>query len=78
MEDVEVSMRLTSIGETLYLGREWKVSAQKWEKNLPRRILLIIRLVATYQLARLRGRSHAAVISEKMYREYYPDTQSQR
>ena len=74
MEDVEVSMRLATQGQVVYLGREWQISGRKWTSNLPRRVLLILRLVATYQLARIRGREHAAKISTRMYAEYYPDT----
>jgi hypothetical protein len=72
MEDVEASLRLAAKGQTLYLGREWKVSARKWEQGFANRFLLVIRLVATYQLARLRSPAHATAVSERMYREYYP------
>ena len=72
MEDVEVSLRLAAKGQTLYLGREWMVSARKWEQGFANRFLLVIRLVATYQLARLRSPAHATAVSERMYREYYP------
>ena len=72
MEDVEVSLRLATRGRIFYLGREWKVSAKKWSGNFPRRFALVIRLVASYQLARLRGPAQAAALSERMYREYYP------
>lgn len=72
MEDVEVSMRLAANGRILYLGREWNVSATKWYGNFPKRFAQVIRLVASYQLARLRSPAHAAAVSERMYREYYP------
>ena len=72
MEDVEVSMRLATRGDVFYLGQEWKVSAKKWSGNFLKRFTLVIRLVATYQLARLRSRAKAAEVSEKMYLEYYP------
>jgi len=71
MEDVEVSMRLATLGDIIYLGREWNVSARKWKSGFATRFLLVIRLVATYQLARLRSPAHAAAVSERMYREYY-------
>ncbi|MBG7606739.1 MAG: hypothetical protein IZT59_01730 [Verrucomicrobia bacterium] len=72
MEDVEVSMRLATRGDVIYLGREWKISARKWGKNFTKRVILIIRLVASYQFARLRSREHAAEVSKRMYAEYYP------
>lgn len=72
MEDVEASMRLSACGDILYLGKEWSVSARKWSGNFVPRFVQVIRLVASYQLARLKSREHAAAVSEKMYREYYP------
>lgn len=72
MEDVEVSMRLAAIGRITYLGKEWTLSARKWEKAYLKRIVFVVRLVAAYQLARLRGRDHAAITSRKMYEAYYP------
>ncbi|MDE0835437.1 MAG: hypothetical protein OSA84_03700 [Akkermansiaceae bacterium] len=78
MEDVEASMRLAARGDVIYLGREWYVSARKWEKSFATRFLLVIRLVATYQLARLRSSSHAAAVSERMYREYYPPSETEK
>ena len=72
MEDVEVSIRLAGQGRVVYLGREWKLSASKWEKNFGRRVLMIFRLVASYQIARMKTPAHAARLSERMYQEYYP------
>jgi len=72
MEDVEASLRLATKGRILYLGQEWNVSAKKWSGNFPKRFALVIRLVATYQLARLRSPAYAAAVSERMYRDYYP------
>ena len=72
MEDVEVSMRLATRGDIVYLGNEWTLSATKWQRKFTTRFRLVLRLVATYQLARLRGRTHAAGVSETMYQEYYP------
>ena len=72
MEDVEVSMRLATRGEVIYLGREWTLSAKKWQRSFFRRMVLVIRLVATYQIARFRSREHAAEVSKRMYSEYYP------
>ncbi len=71
MEDVESSMRLATRGDVIYLGREWKTSAQKWNHSFTKRVLLVLRLVATYQLARLRSRTHASQASESMYNVYY-------
>ena len=75
MEDVEASLRLASQGQVIYLGKEWTLSARKWGGGFVRRFGLVIRLVATYQLARFRGSAHAAAVSEKMYLEYYPEVQ---
>lgn len=72
MEDVEASLRLASKGPVVYLGKEWTLSARKWSGDFVRRVILVVRLVAGYQLARLKGPAHAARVSEKMYREYYP------
>ncbi|MEM1082640.1 MAG: glycosyltransferase [Verrucomicrobiota bacterium] len=72
MEDVEVSLRLHTRGRLVYLGREWTVSAKKWQQAAKLRFRTVIRFVATYQLARLRGAGHAATCSERLYREYYP------
>ena len=74
MEDVEVSLRLARVGRIVYLGKEWTVSGGKWRGGFAARTWLVIRLVATYQLARLRGRAHAMAVSERMYRTYYQKT----
>jgi hypothetical protein len=71
MEDVEASLRLQSCGEIIYLGQEWQVSAKKWQGRFTRRFALIIRLMVTYQLVRLRGLVHAEQFSKKLYAEYY-------
>lgn len=71
MEDVEISMRLQSCGEIIYLGQEWHVSAQKWHGRFARRFSLIVRIMVTYQLARLRSREHARRFSQQLYAEYY-------
>ena len=74
MEDVEASLRLAGEGRVFYLGKEWTLSARKWGRGYIRRFCMVIRLVASYQLARMKGSSHATAVSEEMYREYYPDT----
>jgi hypothetical protein len=77
MEDVEVSLRLATRGRTVYLGHEWCVSAVKFQSRILRRVTLVFRLVATYQLARLRGPAHAAECASRLYREYYPAARAQ-
>jgi Glycosyl transferase family 2 len=74
MEDVEASLRLASQGSVIYMAKEWTLSARKWGVGFARRFGMIVKLVATYQLARFKGTSHAAAVSERMYREYYPET----
>jgi hypothetical protein len=76
MEDVEASLRLATRGTVVYLASEWRVSSVKLQRHLPRRILLVLRLVATYQLARLRGPAHAAACARRLYGEYYPASAS--
>ncbi len=71
MEDVEVSLRLQACGEVIYLGQEWQVSAKKWHDGFIRRLTLILRLMTTYQLVRLRSPEHARRLSERLYGEYY-------
>ena len=71
MEDVEASLRLATKGGVHYIGNEWQVSAKKWNNNFGPRFVNVIRLVAIYQLARLKGPAKAASVSEKMYTEYY-------
>lgn len=72
MEDVESSLTLQAHGDVIYLGQEWQVSAGKWQKGFTRRLALILRLMITYQIVRLRGRKHARLYSETLYAEYYP------
>lgn len=77
MEDVEVCLRLARCGPAVYIGREWLVSARKWNvggrTGFFSRVWMIVRLVAGYRIARLRGPAHAAVAAERMYRHYYAD-----
>ena len=72
MEDVEASLRLQARGRVLYLGQEWRVSATKWRGSFGRRFPAVVRLVASYQLARLRGPAAAQARARKQYAEYYP------
>jgi len=71
MEDVEASLRLHTRGRILYLGQEWRVSSEKWHRAFPLRFFTVLRLVATYQLARLRSPTAAAVCARRQYEEYY-------
>lgn len=74
MEDVEVSLRLQAEGPIVYLGKEWHVCARKWQSGFGQRFALVIRLMTTYQIARLRGRDHSRRYSEALYHEYYRST----
>jgi hypothetical protein len=75
MEDVEVCLRLARFGPAVYIGKEWVVSARKWNAcgraGFVSRVWMIVRFVVRYRLARLRGPAHAAAVSEKMYQSYY-------
>jgi hypothetical protein len=72
MEDVEASLRLQAHGDIVYLGQEWQVSSGKWHRGFTRRFALVLRLMTTYQIVRLRGRERARIYSGKLYAEYYP------
>ena len=78
MEDVEVCLRLARCGPVVYIGREWVVSARKWNAcgraGFVLRVWMIVRLVVSYRFARFRGPTHAASVSERMYRNYYPSS----
>ena len=71
MEDVEVSARLRPQGKILYLGREWTVSARKWELGFASRFRQIIGLMFRYGLSRMKGVGHAETLSDKLFEEYY-------
>ncbi len=71
MEDVEVSIRLKSCGDIVYLRQTWQVSSEKWQRGFSRRLTLILRLMITYQLARFGGRESASRYSKKLYAQYY-------
>lgn len=72
MEDVEASMTLQVHGDVIYLGQEWHVSAKKWQKGFMRRLILILRLMVSYQLVRLFSLERAREFSRKLYTDYYP------
>jgi len=71
MEDVEVSWCLLEQGRIVYLGGEWNVSAQKWNRRFVSRFRQVIGLMIRYRWARLKGRDAAAEFSKRLYREYY-------
>ena len=73
MEDVEVSNRLRLKGEIVYLGGEWLVSAQKWQRGFWDRFKQIIGLMIRYGFTRVRGKRHAENLSNQLFEEYYPD-----
>jgi len=73
MEDVESSWRTRERGGFLFLGQDCPVSHQKWQREgWFRRVKLVLRLVALYRFARLRGRDQAEQLSRNLYRDYYP------
>ncbi len=70
MEDVEMSDRLSAIGETLYIGLEGTVSAQKWQKHsFLKRFLTVIEFVLRYRLSFSEKKRLA--LCEKFYKRYY-------
>lgn len=70
MEDVEMSDRFNAIGETLYLGNEGVVSAQKWIKHsFSRRFFTIIGFMLRYRLCFSKPAREA--LCEKFYKRYY-------
>ncbi len=72
MEDVEVSARLRVFGPIEYLGQEWVVSAQKWQRGFKSRFWQVIGLMTRYGWTRLRGVKHAERLSQQLFEEYYP------
>ena len=71
MEDVEVSLRLQTFGRVIYIGSEWQVASVKWKGSFLKRFLMVIRLVAIYQIARLHGKESAQRCARRLYSEYY-------
>ncbi len=72
MEDVEASWRLRETGGFVFLGRPCRVCHRKWTpRDWLRRFSLVLRLVARYRWARLRGAKAAERLSSKLYYEYY-------
>lgn len=70
MEDVEMSDRFNAIGESLYLGLEGLVSAEKWRKNsFSKRFLTIIEFMIRYRFCF--SRKSRLEICEKFYKRYY-------
>lgn len=78
MEDVEVSTRLRTLDEIAYLGREWTVSANKWERGFYQRFTQIIGLMIRYGLTRVKGTRHTEQLSNRLFQEYYPEDNSEK
>jgi len=71
MEDVEISDRLNKIGDTLYLGKEGRVSAEKWlTGNFPQRFRTIIEFCLKYRLL-FYSRKKRLALSQQFYQRYY-------
>lgn len=71
MEDVELSLRIREAGATSYLGIESQVDPQKWKRQAPKRIALVLKLVATYLIQRLYSEQKAQKLSRSLYKIYY-------
>jgi len=70
MEDVEMSDRLNGVGESLYLGNEGVVSAQKWVKHsFKKRFFTIIEFMLRYRLCF--SKQARLALCEKFYKRYY-------
>lgn len=70
MEDVEFSLRLKSLERPLYIGGGIRVSARRWTQS--RKVahtLLVVKLVAQYQVRRLIQGSEVDVTD--LYEQYY-------
>ncbi|MFH1155988.1 MAG: hypothetical protein V1793_19450 [Pseudomonadota bacterium] len=67
MEDVELSIRLRSLGRQVFLNRMASVSARRWEKRGSGNGLLILRLLIRYFLRRPFGQPEPALF----YPAYY-------
>ena len=73
MEDVEASWRTRETGGFLYLGCPATVDHRKWRRrDWWRRFALVLRFVARYRWARLRGGGRAERLSRELFAEYYP------
>jgi rSAM/selenodomain-associated transferase 2 len=69
MEDVELSLRLKSVGGTLYLGRGVTVSGRRWQAGyFLRNLFTVVGLFFRYLLERRLGRKPD---EEWYYRKYY-------
>ncbi len=70
MEDVEMSDRLCTIGETLYTGHEGIVSAQKWRKHsFLKRFITVIEFMLKYRLSF--SERKRLELCDKFYKRYY-------
>jgi rSAM/selenodomain-associated transferase 2 len=70
MEDVEVSLRLKTIGRMAYLGRGVVVSARRWSRgSFKQNFGLVVGLFLRYLLERRLGRGQG--LNESYFRRYY-------
>jgi hypothetical protein len=67
MEDVELSLRLSRLGRTVFLWGDACVSARRWQERPLARCGLVLRLVATYLVTRLWDRADPV----GLYARYY-------
>jgi len=72
MEDVEMSDRLSKLGETLHLAQESSVSAEKWKSDtFWKRFFTIIGFYARYRMF-FYSKIKRADLSKSFYKKYYP------
>ena len=72
MEDVESSWRARELGGFLFLNQPCCVCHRRWNPaDWFVRFRMVLRLVSKYRFARLRSRSEAERLSQKLYQEYY-------
>jgi hypothetical protein len=67
MEDLELSLRLKSLGNTVHMFGNAVVSARHWKNNEIKRTIMILRLLTSYFIQRLRKQPDVI----KMYKHYY-------
>jgi len=67
MEDVELSLRLSRLGRTVYLFGDASLSDRRWRCGSGVRMGLIVRLFAAYLWSRLQGKTDTL----SMFRRYY-------
>lgn len=67
MEDIELSLRLATLGPLLFLRGTAQVSPRRWRTGALRRMFLVLRLAGEYLADRLTGTADPV----RMYRDYY-------